>query len=88
MNSRKIVAVLFSKMLLLLCSVFLLSLLVFYVSRLAPGDPLMSYYGERAEKMSPQEQAYARSRLGLDEPLAIQYARWLQRAFRGEFGIS
>ena len=59
MNSRKIVAVLFSKMLLLLCSVFLLSLLVFYVSRLAPGDPLMSYYGERAEKMSPQEQTGA-----------------------------
>lgn len=88
MNSRKIVTVLFLKMLLLLCSVFLLSLLVFYVSRLAPGDPLMSYYGERAEKMSPQEQAYARSRLGLDEPLSIQYARWLQRAFRGEFGIS
>ena len=32
-----------------LISVFILSLVVFYISRLAPGDPLMSYYGERVE---------------------------------------
>ena len=32
---------------LILLSVFVLSLLVFVMSRLAPGDPLVSYYGER-----------------------------------------
>ena len=37
---------------LILLSVFVLSLLVFVISRLAPGDPLVSYYGERAERMS------------------------------------
>ena len=36
-----------------LLSVLVLSLLVFVIARLAPGDPLVSYYGERAEKMSP-----------------------------------
>jgi len=35
-----------------LASVLLLSVLVFYISRLAPGDPLVSYYGDRVEKMS------------------------------------
>ena len=32
-------------------SVLLLSVLTFYISRLAPGDPLVSYYGDRVEKM-------------------------------------
>ena len=30
-------------------SVLLLSVLTFYISRLAPGDPLVSYYGDRVE---------------------------------------
>ena len=69
-------------------SVFLLSLAVFYVSRLAPGDPLVSYYGDRVEKMSPQERAWAEDRLGLNAPIHVQYARWLRDAFQGDFGIS
>lgn len=39
-------------------SLFLLSAAVFYVSRLAPGDPLVSYYGDRVEKMSPEQRAW------------------------------
>lgn len=45
------------KLLVLLLSVLVLSVAVFYVSRLAPGDPLVSYYGDRVEKMSPEERA-------------------------------
>ena len=40
------------KLLIFIISVWVLSLVTFYVSRLAPGDPLISYYGERVEKMS------------------------------------
>ena len=47
------------KLLILLVSIFVLSVAVFYVARLAPGDPLVSYYGERAEKMSVEERAWA-----------------------------
>ena len=36
----------------LLFSIFLLSFIVFYIARLAPGDPLVSYYGDRVEKMT------------------------------------
>ena len=43
------------KCLIFLISVFILSVVVFYVARLAPGDPLISYYGDRTEKMSPEE---------------------------------
>ena len=69
-------------------SLFLLSLAAFYVARLAPGDPLVSYYGDRAEKMTVQEREQAEARLGLDRPVHVQYIRWLEGAVRGDFGIS
>lgn len=71
-----------------LASIFILSLAVFVMSRLAPGDPLVSYYGERAEKMSPGEREWAEDKLGLNDTVTVQYIRWLQRAVRGDFGIS
>lgn len=67
---------------------FILSLAVFYISRFAPGDPLISYYGDRAEKMTVEERAAAEERLGLNEPVTVQYVRWLDNAFHGDFGIS
>lgn len=42
------------KILVFLLSVLILSAVVFYVARLAPGDPLYAYYGDRVEKMSPR----------------------------------
>lgn len=72
----------------LILSVFLLSVVIFYMARLAPGDPLVSYYGDRAEKMSPEEREWAEERLGLNDPITVQYIRWLERAFHGDFGIS
>lgn len=67
---------------------FVLSAAVFYLSRLAPGDPLVSYYGERAEKMLPIQRQKATEKLGLNEDIHIQYAKWLSRALKGDFGIS
>ena len=76
------------KFLVFLLSVLILSGVVFYVSRLAPGDPLVSYYGERTEKMSPQEREWAMNKLGLNESIHVQYVKWLEQAFHGDFGIS
>ena len=64
------------KLMIFLISVFILSVAVFCISRLAPGDPLMSYYGERVEKMSVAEKEDAREKLGLNDPMHIQYIRW------------
>lgn len=88
MKMKKAAEKLLKNLLIFLVSLFALSLLVFVVARLAPGDPLVSYYGERAEKMKPDERAQAESRLGLDRPLLSQYGLWLKGALRGEFGIS
>ncbi len=76
------------KLFVFLFSVLLLSIIVFYISRLAPGDPLVSYYGDRVEKMSPQERIWAEDKLGLNQPVSIQYIRWLGNALHGDFGIS
>ena len=53
MNFKTIIINLCKKILSVSGSIILLSLLVFYVARLAPGDPLVSFYGDRAENMSP-----------------------------------
>lgn len=76
------------KLLIFVVSIFLLSVIVFYIARLAPGDPLVSYYGDRAEKMTARERAWAEEKLGLHESITVQYGKWLGRAVRGDFGIS
>ncbi len=76
------------KVLIFVLSVLILSVAVFYISRLAPGDPLISYYGERTEKMSVAEKEAAREKLGLNDPIHVQYIRWLENALKGDFGIS
>lgn len=76
------------KLLIFMVSIFLLSVIVFYIARLAPGDPLVSYYGDRAEKMTAGERAWAEEKLGLHESITVQYGKWMGRAVRGDFGIS
>ncbi len=69
-------------------ALFILSVVVFVIARLAPGDPLRSFYGDAVERMSADQLAAARVRLGLDENILTQYINWISSAFRGDFGIS
>jgi peptide/nickel transport system permease protein len=59
--------------------------LTFLLLHLAPGDPVMRLLGPAA---TAEQIAAARIALGLDRPLVEQYAEWLARALRGDFGIS
>lgn len=72
----------------LVLTLLVLSLIVFFVSRLAPGEPLKAYYGESVEKMSLSQLENARERLGLSDSLLTQYIRWGAGALKGDFGIS
>ena len=49
-----------------LASVLLLSVLVFYISRLAPGDPLVSYYGDRVVKNDARRKSVGRRKIGIE----------------------
>lgn len=66
----------------------LLIVLVFFLSRLAPGDPLRAYYGKSVERMNEQQRQAAEHMLGLDQPLPAQFAIWCKNALSGNFGIS
>jgi peptide/nickel transport system permease protein len=57
----------------------------FFVVRLAPGDPLAMYYNP---EIDPQVMETVRVRLGLDQPLHVQYLKWLASLARGELGVS
>lgn len=69
-------------------SLLILSFLVFSFSRLSPGDPLRSYYGDGILKMSTKQMTDARERLGLDKPIYLQYGYWFKASIQGDFGIS
>lgn len=39
-------------------------------------------------KMTPEERAWAEEKLGLNDPISVQYIRWAGNALHGDFGIS
>ena len=59
--------------------------LTFVLLRLAPGDPAAFLLSPTA---TASENAHIRSELGLDRPLAVQYARWLRESLAGRLGTS
>jgi peptide/nickel transport system permease protein len=63
-----------------------ISILVFTLIHLAPGDP-SAYFVSEAE-FSPEQQAAIRAKFGLDQPIPVQYVIWLGNALRGDFGRS
>ncbi len=64
-----------------------LSILVFVLLRLTPGDPIDAYI-DPSTPLSPAAMADLRERLGLDRPLPLQYVGWLQQALQGNLGYS
>jgi peptide/nickel transport system permease protein len=61
------------------------SMLIFGLQQLLPGDPAQVLAGEDQD---PQVIAYLRTRLHLDEPLPIRYGYWIQGVFKGDLGES
>ncbi|MEJ1160173.1 ABC transporter permease [Prosthecomicrobium sp. N25] len=66
---------------------FFVSLIVFAMVRLIPGDAVAIMLGANTE-VTPERIAELRSRIGLDLPMAEQYVRWLGKALHGDFGTS
>ncbi|MGE3912174.1 MAG: ABC transporter permease [Chloroflexota bacterium] len=63
----------------------LVSLVIFSLIHLTPGDPVVAMLGEEA---TPEARDNLRRQLGLDRPLPVQYASWLARVLTGDFGRS
>ena len=65
--------------------VLVLSVLVFVWLRSLPGGPVSALLGERG---TPERRAALEKALGLDQPLPVQYWRYMDRAVQGDFGVS
>lgn len=64
-----------------------LTVLIFALLRLTPGDPIDAYINPTVP-MSASDLDELRERLGLDQPLPVQYFAWLGAALGGDFGYS
>ncbi len=61
----------------------------FFMMQLAPGDPLDMYLEpQRQRQVDPEVIELLREKYGLDQPIHIQYVRWLRNVLRGDFGES
>ena len=69
----------------LVAVMFLVATIVFVILRLTPGDPAAVMLGPQA---SQQDIDTLRARLGLDQPLPMQYAAWMGQLARGNLGQS
>jgi peptide/nickel transport system permease protein len=63
----------------------LVSMLIFGLQQLLPGDPAMILAGEEQD---PQVIAYLHKKLHLDEPLPVRYAYWMKGVLQGDLGES
>jgi ABC-type dipeptide/oligopeptide/nickel transport system permease component len=62
------------------------SVLVFSIIHLVPGDAVTAILGR--QKVSAERVAELRAQLGLDDPIPVQYGRYLSRALQGDLGES
>ena len=71
---------------------FLLSILLFGIFKMVPGDPARLMVEGQKQSVSPEqyEMLYqqARVRLGLDKPIPVQYLSWMGNILQGDFGYS
>ncbi|HYF08964.1 MAG TPA: ABC transporter permease, partial [Acetobacteraceae bacterium] len=67
-------------------TLLILSVMIFGLQQLMPGDPAVILAGE--ERGDPQVLAQIRAELFLDRPLHEQYWHWISRVVQGDFGFS
>jgi peptide/nickel transport system permease protein len=74
----------------MLAVLIIITLLVFFVMRLMPGDPLIIYIARSGnlENMSFSQIEDLRIQYGLDKPLMVQYFNWVGGVLHGDFGES
>lgn len=74
------------RFLLLIVTVWGVSVVIFLIMRVVPGDPIMALMGEGGA--SQEQIAKIRRELGLDRPLPVQYAEWMWNTLRLDLGKS
>ena len=73
------------RLLLMIPVAFLVTIGVFVLVRLSPGDPALVFAGEERD---PAAIAAIRQEMGLDQPLPVQYVAWMGKVLQGDLGRS
>jgi peptide/nickel transport system permease protein len=76
---------LLKRLLLMIYTLLIVSLLVFGITQLLPADAAVTLLGQNA---TPEALNAVRERLGLNAPAWLQYWHWLTQALQGNFGVS
>lgn len=76
---------LIKRILLAIGVVFAISAITFFVLNIVPGDPVRIMVGEMADDATVER---IREQMGLNDPVHVQYARWLTNMLQGDFGTS
>lgn len=76
------------RLLVLIPTLFLITLIIFVLMRLAPGDPITILFASSRKSPSPEIIDAVRKELGLDQPIPMQYLIWLGKLLRGDLGYS
>jgi peptide/nickel transport system permease protein len=66
-------------------TLLIISIFVFSLQKLLPGDPILAMAGEERD---PQVLEFLREKYRLNDPVPYQYVRWLGAALQGDLGIS
>ncbi len=66
-------------------TILLISVFVFFLQKLLPGDPVLALAGE---DRNPEILAFLREKYRLNDPLYVQYFTWIGNALQGDLGIS
>jgi len=74
-----------SKLISLVVILFVVSILVFLMVHLIPGDPVLNMLGLSAQ---PEAVQATREKLGLNDPLFVQYGNFVGNILKGDFGVS
>ena len=69
-------------------TVLLVTVIVFVVMRLIPGDPALAILSADDANYTQEELQLLREELGTDRPIVVQYAEWMGGLVRGDFGTS
>lgn len=76
------------RILLVVPTFFVATVIVFLLIHVAPGDPIQLMFAESGHPVSPLIIEQVRTRLGLDQPLHVQYLIWIGKMLTGDLGIS
>jgi peptide/nickel transport system permease protein len=67
---------------------FVVSILIFFIMRLLPGDPLWLFIGSNVNVLTQDQIDLVRHQYGLDQPVIVQYFNWLWGVLHGNLGKS